>query len=166
MTLVGTNIRTMSYIRSEAEFNRAKMAGFWDVIGCLILGRYAYLLPFDEVIEGAPAKQVLDLGLQDVPLKAIVGSVERGREFSRHFWPRFCNRSGKERWRELYTLAVTGGGAPPVALYKAGQNYFVRDGHHRVSVAKHLGWETIQAQVVEIVAPVGGHLDLYSGVKE
>ena len=155
MTLVGTNIRTMSYIRSEAEFNRAKMAGFWDVIGCLILGRYAYLLPFDAVIEGSPAKQALDLGLQDVPIKAIVGSVERGREFSRHFWPRFGNHSSKERWRELYTRLVTGGGAPPVALYKVGQNYFVRDGHHRISVAKHLGWETIQAQVIEMVMPSG-----------
>jgi hypothetical protein len=153
MTLVGTNIRTMTYIRSEAEFNRARLAGFWDVIGCLILGRYAHLLPFDEVIEGLPIQQTIDLGLQDIPLNAIIGSVERGREFSRHFWPRSGNRNSKERWRELYTLAVTGVGAPPVELYKVGQVYFVRDGHHRVSVAKHLGWATIQAHVVEMVIP-------------
>ena len=50
-----------------------------------------------------------------------------------------------------------GGELPPIDVYKLGDNYYVIDGHHRVSVARQLGWDTIQARVVEVQtrAPLG-----------
>jgi hypothetical protein len=108
------------------------------------------LLSFDDALKNLGSVHRNALGLRDIPLNEITGSMERERRFSRRFLPRFCNQEDKERWRALYTRAITGAGAPPVELYKIGDNYFVKDGHHRVSVARYLGWETIQAHVVEL----------------
>jgi hypothetical protein len=155
MAFVGTDINTITYIRSAAEFDRARMNSFWDTLLCFLLGRPVSLLSFNETIKKLEPVQSTALGLHDVPVKDIVGSVGRSRGFSRRFLPRFCNAHDKERWRKLYTLAVTGVGVPPVELYKVGSQYFVEDGHHRVSVAQYLGWKTIQAQVVEISALAG-----------
>lgn len=155
MAFVGADINTITYIRSAAEFDRARMNGFWDTLLSLILRRPVSLLPFNDTVKKLEPVQSTALGLQDVPVKAIVGSVGRSRGFSRHFLPRFCSPDDKERWRKLYTLVVTGVGVPPVELYKVGTQYFVEDGHHRVSVARYLGWETIQAQVVEVL-PLAG----------
>ncbi len=154
MQLVNTNIKTMAYVESEAEFNRAKVKGFWEVLLSRITGRKSCLWSLGEVMSSVDKKQTsqtVDLGLSDVPIEKIIGSVSRNQDFTRHFLPCSGNRSGKERWRGIYTLAVTGMGFPPVALYKVGDDYFVEDGHHRISVAKYLGWETIQAHVVALI---------------
>jgi len=140
------DLKTMIYIRSEAEFNRARSKGFWDINRSLVTGHKPYLLPFDEVSKGLQATTI-NLGLQDIPLKNIVGSVGRFRGFTRHFMPRVSDERGKERWRTIYTLVVSGAGFPPVEVFQIGPVYFVQDGHHRVSVASYLGWSTIQADV-------------------
>ena len=44
---------------------------------------------------------------------------------------------------------------PPVDLMKIGEIYFVRDGHHRVSVARALGARDIDAYVTEVITRVG-----------
>jgi hypothetical protein len=44
---------------------------------------------------------------------------------------------------------------PPVDLVRIGQIYFVRDGHHRISVARALGRTDIDAYVTEVVTRVG-----------
>lgn len=154
MQLVGMNIETIAYIESEAEFSRAKMRGFRQALLGFVTGRVTQLQSFAEVIAELQPHQTLDLGLQDVPLQNIVGSVGREKDFTCCFLPRTSNVAGKERWRRIYTLAVTGEGFPPVEVYKIGQNYFVEDGHHRVSVARHLAWDTIQASVVEVSSSI------------
>ena len=48
---------------------------------------------------------------------------------------------------------------PPIEVLRVGGLHFVVDGHHRVSVARHLGREVIEAYVTEIttrVAPQQG----------
>lgn len=141
------SFKTTIYIRSEAEFNRAKNKGFWDIKRSLITGHQPYLLPFDKVIAGLQTTPTIFLGLQDIALKQIVGSVGRAQDFTRHFMPRLTNEQSKERWRTIYTLAISGTGFPPIDVFKTGPVYFVQNGHYRVSVARYLGWPTIQAQV-------------------
>jgi len=152
MDLVSTDIRTIAYIESDAEFNRARTRGFWETMWGRILGRAPYLLSFAEAIQQVQPARSLDLGVRDVPIADIVGSVNREQDFTRHFSPCGRNNDNKERWRRIYTRAVTGTGFPPVELYKIGPHYFIEDGHHRVSVAKHLSWETVQAHVTELIA--------------
>jgi hypothetical protein len=141
------DLKTMIYIQSETEFSRARSKGFWDVKRSLMTGHKPFLLPFQEIIKGLPVTATLNSGLQDIPLKNIVGSVGRAQDFTRHFMPRLRDERSKERWRIIYTLAVSGAGFPPVDVFQIGPVYFVQNGHHRVSVASYLGWPVLQAYV-------------------
>lgn len=151
MDLISTNMETIAYIESETEFNRAKMRGVWEVLFSRMLRRKPCLLSFSESVQHLHTTQIVNNGIQDVPIANIVGSVSRDQDFTRHFLPCGTHHGDKERWRRIYTRAVTGTGFPPVVLYKTGSDYFVEDGHHRISVAKYLAWDTIQAHVIEII---------------
>ena len=97
------------------------------------------MLPFEEVVEALGRTGQHDLGLQVVPLDAIVGSVDRAVDFDRGLRPTSARL--RSRWERIAAAQRRGEALPPVSLYKIGDLYFVRDGHHRVSVAKSLGRE-------------------------
>ncbi|NOX62787.1 MAG: transcriptional regulator [Chloroflexi bacterium] len=117
-----------------------------------LTGRDANLLSYDEVRRILRAReQPTRPRLEDVPLEKIVGSVGRYRDFNRAFLPR--NEALLERWRRVDAAMNSPGGVPPVELYKVGELYFVRDGNHRVSVARSRGDKTIEAYVTPVQAP-------------
>ena len=110
------------------------------------------LLSYEDVRRRLHAVEGAAQVLEDVPLDAIVGSVGRYNDFTREFLPRMD--SDKSRWVGV-SVAMTGPrGTPPVELYRIGEAYFVRDGNHRVSVARQLGAPTIQAYVTPVHARV------------
>ena len=88
------------------------------------------------------------LGREVVPLDAIVGTVDRGRDFDRRFRPTSCRV--RSRWEHIAAAVRRGEALPPVDLLKIGEIYFVSDGHHRVSVARALGLKEIDAYVTEM----------------
>ena len=150
-------LKTITYIQSETEFNRARSKGFWEIMLSLVTRRRSHLLPLDALARNIQPEQMTYLGLQDIPLKNIVGSAGRHRDYSQRFSPCASDERSKERWRLIYTLAVSGAGFPPIEVYQLGEVYFVQNGHHRVSVATYLGWPTIQAYVMVLAAPgLGG----------
>jgi hypothetical protein len=108
----------------------------------------AVVLPYEEVIEALGFVGERSLGLQVAVLEQIVGSVDRGRDFDRRFRPTSGRSRG--RWEQIAAAARRGESFPPVDLVKVGQLYFVRDGHHRVSVARALGRTDIDAHVTEV----------------
>jgi hypothetical protein len=71
------------------------------------------------------------------------------------------NRRTRDRWLRIYREMVEGDELPPIDVYKVGDDYYVIDGHHRVSVARSLGRATINARVVEVRtrAPLGRKID-------
>jgi hypothetical protein len=91
-----------------------------------------------------PARRYL--GMQEIPVAQITGSVDRSQDFDSSFRP--LKNHLRDRWVDIYLLAQTGGW-PTIRVYKAGDQYFVEDGHHRVSVARALGMLSIQAEVWE-----------------
>jgi hypothetical protein len=107
------------------------------------------VLPFDDVVAalGRTGERRLP-GVQMVALDSIVGSVDRTKDFDRWFRP----RSGRtrQRWERLAQAQRRGENIPPVDLYRVGDLHFVRDGHHRVSVAHALGLRSIEAFVTEV----------------
>lgn len=111
------------------------------------------ILPYKEVIEALGFVSERGLGLQVVPIAAIVGTVDRHRDFDRHFRP--TSVRVRSRWEQIAAAMRRGEALPPVDLYKIGQIYFVRDGHHRVSVACALGHSDIDAYVTEVITRVG-----------
>ncbi len=110
------------------------------------------VLPYEEVIEALGFVSERSAGLKVVPLDQIVGSVGRGRDFDRRFRPTSGRSRG--RWEQIAAAARRGESFPPVDLVKVGELYFVRDGHHRVSVARALGRTDIDAHVTEVVTRI------------
>ena len=132
---------------ATAEWKQARKAAFAQDVLAAFTRQPADLLPFEEVRQKLQLYNVRYRGLRDVPLDQIVGSVGRYQDFNRAFFPR--QDSMQERWQRIDRLTTTGGGLPPVELYKVGQAYFVRDGNHRVSVARQHDTPSIQAYVWE-----------------
>jgi hypothetical protein len=111
------------------------------------------ILPFDEVVEALGHRGERRLGLQTIPLDSIVGTVDREREFDRRFRP--TSRRLRGRWERIDEAMRRGDSMPPIDVYRIGGMHFVRDGHHRVSVARAMGLEVIDAYVTQIDTEVG-----------
>ena len=110
------------------------------------------LLSFDQVQELLRNRLGIDRGTQTIPIANIVGSVGRYRDFNRAFLP--LSGADAERWKRLDVALNELRSLPPINVYQIGDVYFVRDGNHRVSVAKANGLTTIDANVTEIKARV------------
>jgi hypothetical protein len=110
------------------------------------------VLPYEEVIEALGFASERYAGLQVVPLDRIVGSVDRGRDFDRRFRPTSGRSRG--RWEQIAAAARRGESFPPIDVMRVGDLCFVRDGHHRVSVARALGRTDIDAYVTEVVTRI------------
>jgi hypothetical protein len=110
------------------------------------------MLSFEEVRARLNVRGQRYLGRQVVPLDHIIGSEGRYLDFDRRFLPR--SDVLKERWSKIDQAMLQAVDLPPVDLYKIGDIYFVRDGNHRVSVARQQGVEFIDANVVELIVDV------------
>jgi hypothetical protein len=110
------------------------------------------ILPYEEVVQALGFISERPLGLQVVRLASIVGTVDRGRDFDRRFRP--TSRRVRSRWENIAAAMRRGEALPPVDVLRVGELYFVRDGHHRVSVAAALGRIDIDAYVTEVVTRV------------
>jgi hypothetical protein len=106
------------------------------------------ILPFEEVVDALGRTGQVDRGLQVVPLDMIVGTVDRAVDFDRGFRPTSARL--RSRWERIAAAQRRGEALPPISLFQVGDLYFVRDGHHRVSVAKSLGRDDIDAYVTEV----------------
>ncbi len=120
-------------------------------------------LSFDEVVKALGRRGERSLGVVSVNLDQIVGSVDKVRDFDRRFRP--TSDRSRQRWERLAAKSRLGEYLPPIEVYKLGNLYFVRDGHHRVSVARMHGATEIDADVTEIDTVIstdglGGRRDL------
>ena len=131
-----------------SAFQSARFRAFWDEVFSLVRGKPAELLSFEDIRARLRLREEDYKGMQDVPLDKIVGSVGRYREFTHRFLPK--RNTMQERWSRVYAQASGMTGLPPIELYRVGDVYFVRDGNHRVSVARQLGAKSIQAHVTDL----------------
>jgi hypothetical protein len=117
------------------------------------------ILPFDEVVAALGRVEEHHAGVQTIPLDSIVGTVDRaGGGFDRAFRP--TTSRVRTRWERIAGAMRRGEPLPPISVYRVGDVHFVRDGHHRVSVARALGRDDIQASVTEVVTRVGAERSL------
>ena len=107
------------------------------------------LKSFAEVQKEENAYNSVNLGIKEIPLGKIVGSVEKYSYFDKNFVPK--NNIVKQRWISIYTAYMAETMLPPVILYKIKDDYYVYDGNHRVSVAKFLNFASIEAEVEEFL---------------
>lgn len=114
------------------------------------------ILPFDEVVAALGRRGERPLGLQTIGLDSVVGTVDSRRDFDRRFRP--TSGRVRERWERLALAQRRGEAIPPIDVYRVGDLHFVKDGHHRVSIALATGQRTIDAYVTEVhtVVPADG----------
>ena len=136
---VTTNRYRLSAI---GDFEVARRWTLWDKIWGALRRQDDHLLDFNKISPWL--RQKLYRGMQDIPVEAIVGSVNRAQDFNRNFRP--LRDTSSRRWVEMHVLANEQGW-PPIEVYKVGNLYFVEDGHHRVSVARYLKHHVIEAVV-------------------
>ncbi len=133
-------------VRRRATLSRliARLRGEPDDVGLI--------LPYEEVIAALGFVSERYLGQEVVALDTIVGTVDRGRDFDRRFRPTSGRARG--RWEHIAAAMRRGEPMPPVDLVRVGEIHFVQDGHHRVSVARALGWADIDASVTEVMTRI------------
>lgn len=137
----------MSEDQVRADFDRARLRAFMHDLLALIQRRPNDLISYHELRSRFKPESESYRGLQTVPIEKIVGSLDRYRDFDRAFLPR--QRHSARRWQNLDRLYYQDVPWPPIQLYKVGDIYFVKDGNHRVSVAREKGVQFIDAEVIE-----------------
>lgn len=146
----------MPGLDAQTDFLRARRRAALGAMVARLRGEPSdvrLVLPYEEVVAALGFVSERSAGHAVVPLDAIVGTVDRGRDFDRSFRP--TTDRVRSRWEHIATAMRRGEAMPPVDLVRVGQLYFVRDGHHRVSVARALGHTDIDAMVTEVVTRVG-----------
>jgi hypothetical protein len=116
-----------------------------DALWAKLMGKGTTLAIFpEEAPEKSPNRKFI--GMQDIPVERIVGTISRQGDFDHKFRP--LNKHLCERWVNTY-LALERDGWSPILVHKVGGRYYVEDGHHRVSIAQALGLTFIPAKVWE-----------------
>jgi len=139
-----------SGVRHQADiaFSQARRRAFFRRLWRFLTGQQEQgLLSFEEVRHKLKIRGQHYAGTQTIPIAEIAGSVGRYQEFNRAFLPQ--QEHIRERWKRIYEVAH-GAGFPPIDVYQIGDVYFVRDGHHRVSVLRELGATSVEATVTEL----------------
>jgi len=98
----------------------------------------------EEAPEKSPNRKFI--GVEDIPVDQIVGTLNRQSDFDHKFRP--LKSYLRDRWVNAYITLEKEGWAP-IVVHKVGEQYYVEDGHHRVSVARSLGFDFIQAKIWE-----------------
>jgi hypothetical protein len=146
---------------AQDDFNRARRRRALARLSARLRrepGDVNVILPFEEVIAALGRRGERQLGLQTIELDSIVGTVDRGREFDRQFRP--TSSRVRTRWERIALAQRTGKGMPPIDVYRIGELHFVRDGHHRVSVARARGDRVIEAYVTEVLTKIGADREI------
>ena len=130
------------------DFSRAKRRARFNSFFNTLQWKNSDLLSLYEVTKIIKPRKETYLGMQTIPVDKIIGSEGRYRDFSSAFFPK--KEMLKSRWTSIDMARLEDVILPPISVYSLGGNYFVRDGNHRVSVAKSMGVEFIDAEVVEL----------------
>jgi nucleotide-binding universal stress UspA family protein len=130
------------------DFHRARNRAVIKELTARITGENVHLLSFEEVRRKLNAQISSSSHIEDIPLDSIVGSVNRYDDFTRDFLPR--KNIDAQRWARVELIFNQLTGMDPIEVYQIGDVYFVKDGNHRVSVARQIGATHIQAYVTEV----------------
>ena len=132
--------------RAMALYVHARNRGQRGGLGCVLGGRPRCLLSLADIDTSGDLRTRSCEDIQTVPLSQIRGSEGRSGDFDRDFNP--LQDRCRQRWLNVAMARQRGKALPPVELIQVGQVYFVRDGHHRISVARALGQQAIEARVL------------------
>ena len=140
---------------AQDDFLRARRRRVFARLSAILRlepGDVDVMLSFDEVVEALGRVGERDVGIRSLSIDSIVGTVDRGKDFDREFRP--TSSRARLRFERIAEAQRRGVAMPPIDVYRVGELHFVRDGHHRVAVARAQGRDAIDARVVEVVTLV------------
>lgn len=135
-------------------YHKAHARALLGKAGSALVGRSRRLFNLSDVRAACRVHSQHYAGIRAVPIRQIRGSEGRCGDFDASFRP--LKEHNKERWIGLAVAQQLGVVLPPVELIQVGDVYFVRDGHHRVSVAQAMGQKAVDAEIVvlEVAGPL------------
>ena len=136
----------------EEDFNRARNKALFNEIQHFLSPEEVSLISLNDVKQLIRPTNETYVGMKVVPIEKIVGSEGRYNDFDNHFFPKSSHL--RNRWQHVDEAAINDIILPPIKVYEIAGLYFVRDGNHRVSVAKSRGTEFIDAEVVSLQSEI------------
>ncbi len=121
---------------------RARLRRWWSAL----TRRPRSLLTLEQPESGEKVRAFYPVGVCSVPIRKIRGSESRSDDFDADFGP--IQQRTRARWIRIASAASMGVVMPPVQLLQVDDVYYVRDGHHRISVARAMGQEFVEAEVM------------------
>lgn len=143
---------TIAMVDMDKPFRTARSKAWVAALLDLLRGESSDMLAFADVQASLYIRGERARGRQLVPVDQIIGSEGRYLDFDRRFLPRA--QYSEDRWLNIKHAMARRIALPPVELYKISDVYFVRDGNHRVSVARYLERADIEADVTELLVDV------------
>ncbi|MDR2965020.1 MAG: transcriptional regulator [Treponema sp.] len=138
--------------QAYSDFSRARGRAILSQIQNFLNTDRDKLLSFHDVKDILKPKNQVYMGSQTIPIKLIAGSEGRYRDFNKFFLPK--REHLRQRWVRIDEAHIKDIILPPIQLYEIGGVYFVRDGNHRVSVAKMQEVEFIDAEVISLTTEI------------
>ncbi len=135
-------------IQTREDFSKARAKGRMQSLLSALQWKNPTLLSFYEVTKLVKPKSETYRGVRPIEVEKIIGSEGRYHDFTLAFYPK--KEMLRSRWQSVDDAHLKNVNLPPISVYKLADTYFVRDGNHRVSVAKMQGVEFIDAEVVEL----------------
>ena len=135
-------------LQAALDFNHARTKALLSQIQNFMNADRDKLLSFNDVKEILRPRNQVYRGMQVIPINKIIGSEGRYRDFTKYFLPR--SEHLRIRWERIDIANLRDIPLPPISIYEIGGAYFVRDGNHRVSVARSQGAEAIDAEVTSL----------------
>ena len=138
--------------QTEEDFAKARNKAFFNEIQHLLSPEEASLISLNDVKQLIRPVNETYLGMKVIPIDKIIGSEGRYKDFDNNFFPKSSHL--RNRWEHVDEAAIKEINLPPIKVYEIAGLYFVRDGNHRVSVAKARGTEFIDAEVVTLQSEI------------
>ena len=137
---------------TQKDFDRARSKSFFNALSSYFKREENQLLSFEDVKKAVrPVNQVYK-GVKSIPIENIRGSENRYNDFDKEFLPK--QDTTRTRWENVDKAFYEQIELPPIQVYQIGDIYFVKDGNHRVSVAKEQGKKYIDAEIIELKSKV------------
>jgi len=141
-----TGSQARQYSKALSYFNAALGKGKLARLKSRVLQRPQSLYDLNALKPDLVLRGRFYSGMQVVAICSIIGSEGRTTDFDRDFRP--LREALRERWVSLAMMYLVPLQLPAIELIQVGDAYFVRDGHHRLSVSRAFGQLAIDAQVI------------------
>jgi hypothetical protein len=142
----GENIYARQYNTALSQFRSALLKGKIFRLGRTLAKRPSYLYDLNTLKPDLHVRGSFYAGVQVVSIRSIIGSESRAADFDMQFHP--VSEAARERWINMAIVHLSRVPLPPIQLIRVGDAYFVRDGHHRISVSRTFGQTAMDAEVI------------------